>query len=145
MSGSLITRVLSTMAVVGLAVSGACSAPAGTPAAPMPVAVPPLPEFIKTGNITAVPPMVLLGQLTMVSVTVTNTGAQASNCTLMMYFDGAPLKSQNVTLAAGESQNVTFPLSSSQNGTHLIQIGDSTFKLMVHIVDTDMMGDMGPM
>ncbi len=79
--------------------------------------------------------MVLLGQLTFVSVVVTNTGSQADFGTVTMFFDGAPLKSQNITLAAGASQNVTFPLSSSQNGTHLIQIGNSTYNLMVMIYD----------
>ena len=89
--------------------------------------------------------MVLLGQLTWVGVVVTNTGEQADNATVTMYFDGTPLKSQNITLAAGESQNVTFPLSSSHNGTHLIQIGDSAFNLMVHIFDPNLMGGMGSM
>ncbi len=79
--------------------------------------------------------MVLLGQLTMVSVVVTNTGVVVENGTIMMYFDGAPLKSRDVTLAAGESQNVTFPLSSSQNGTHLIRIGNSTYSLLVMVFD----------
>jgi len=116
------------------------------PEAPAQVtAVPPLPAAFKTSNLTADPAMVLLGQLTMIGVIVTNTGAQADNGTVTMYFDGRPLKSQNITLAAGESHNVTFPLSSSQNGTHLIQIGESTFTLMVHVVDPNMMGDMGPM
>lgn len=123
------------MTVAVLPLLAAC-APDGKQASLVPAA--PLkqtPVNFTASGLTADPAMVLLGQMTKIDVLVTSTADKTCNCTVYLNVDGVDIKSQNVTLESRASRNVTFYYSSAAAGTHILRVGESSFDLMVHIVD----------
>ena len=61
---------------------------------------------------------------TRVSAEVVNYSAGSANTKIMLYVDGAPVDSQDVTLAPGDTTTVNFDISKLQPGKHAVAVND---------------------